>query len=185
MGTVPSAAGGRLSEVQGVAAVEIFTRKCIKISGTATGHNGAAPFRAIKSCYIPKGINKYMETYRSGHNGAHSKKTRLCHLFVLANPLVIGLFATFECIFENFFLAVFSHFSFVCFNNFIWRCIEEVITRTTRNRFVGDEPARGFESHHLRQRLLGEKFSKEFSFYSNAELIACALTFLLSLSMWL
>ena len=73
MGTVPSAAGGRLSEVQGVAAVEIFTRKCIKISGTATGHNGAAPFRAIKSCYIPKGINKYMVTYRSGHNGAHSK----------------------------------------------------------------------------------------------------------------
>ena len=126
-----------------------------------------------------------METYRSGHNGHDSKKTRPCHLFVLANPLVIGLFATFECTFENFFLAVFSHFSFVCFNNFIWRCIEEVITRTTRNRFVGDEPARGFESHHLRQRLLGEFFSKEFSFYSNAELIACALTFLLSLSMCL
>ncbi len=30
-----------------------------------------------------------------------------------------------------------------------------VVTRTTRNRFVGDEPARGFESHHLRQGLLG------------------------------
>ena len=93
-----------------------------------------------------------MQTYRSGHNGADSKKTRVCHWLDLANPLVIGLFATFDCTFENFFLAVFSHFSFVCFNNFIWRCIEEVITRTTRNRFVGDEPARGFESHRLRQK---------------------------------
>ena len=26
-----------------------------------------------------------------------------------------------------------------------------VVTRTIRNRFVGDEPARGFESHRLRQ----------------------------------
>ena len=26
-----------------------------------------------------------------------------------------------------------------------------VVTRATRNRFVGVEPARGFESHHLRQ----------------------------------
>lgn len=33
----------------------------------------------------------------------------------------------------------------------VWRCIEVVVTRTTRNRFVGEEPARGFESHHLRQ----------------------------------
>ena len=49
-----------------------------------------------------------------------------------------------------------------------------VITRTTRNRFAGDEPARGFESHHLRQRLLEDViiqgvFSfllKPFSFYS-------------------
>ena len=32
----------------------------------------------------------------------------------------------------------------------IWRRIEEVITRTTRNRLAGDEPARGFESHRLR-----------------------------------
>ena len=28
-----------------------------------------------------------------------------------------------------------------------------VITRTTRNRFAGDEPARGFESHRLRQKI--------------------------------
>ncbi len=27
-----------------------------------------------------------------------------------------------------------------------------VVTRTIRNRFVGDEPARGFESHHLRHK---------------------------------
>ena len=27
-----------------------------------------------------------------------------------------------------------------------------VVTRTTRNRFVGVEPARGFESHALRQK---------------------------------
>ena len=27
-----------------------------------------------------------------------------------------------------------------------------VITRTTRNRLIGDEPVRGFESHRLRQR---------------------------------
>ncbi len=34
----------------------------------------------------------------------------------------------------------------------ICRCIEVVVTRTTRNRFV-QRWARGFESHHLRQRL--------------------------------
>ncbi len=33
----------------------------------------------------------------------------------------------------------------------IWRCIEVVVTRTTRNRFVLNR-ARGFESHHLRQK---------------------------------
>ena len=27
-----------------------------------------------------------------------------------------------------------------------------VITRTTRNRLIGDEPVRGFESHPLRQK---------------------------------
>ena len=35
--------------------------------------------------------------------------------------------------------------------NLIWRCIEVVVTRTTRNRFVLSR-ARGFESHHLRQK---------------------------------
>lgn len=34
---------------------------------------------------------------------------------------------------------------------FIRRCIEVVVTRTTRNRFV-QRWARGFESHHLRQK---------------------------------
>ena len=125
-----------------------------------------------------------MESYRSGHNGADSKKTRLCHLFVLANPLVIGLFATFECTFENFFLAVFSHFSFVCFNNFIWRCIEEVITRTTRNRFVGDEPARGFESHHLRQSSL-EAFAPKELFFLAERQTDCRSTSLFTLAIYM
>ena len=49
MGTLPSAAGGRYSEAKGVAAVEIFTRQSQKISGTATGHNGAP--RSIKIEY--------------------------------------------------------------------------------------------------------------------------------------
>ncbi len=31
-----------------------------------------------------------------------------------------------------------------------------VVTRATRNRFVGVEPARGFESHHLRQKPITE-----------------------------
>ena len=34
---------------------------------------------------------------------------------------------------------------------YTWRCIEAVVTRTTRNRFVLNR-ARGFESHHLRQK---------------------------------
>ena len=33
---------------------------------------------------------------------------------------------------------------------YIWRAIEVVITRTTRNRLIGVEPVRGFESHALR-----------------------------------
>ena len=33
-----------------------------------------------------------------------------------------------------------------------------VVTRTTRNRFVGDEPARGFESHALRHNLSENSF---------------------------
>ncbi|MCH5253217.1 MAG: hypothetical protein J1F22_09650, partial [Lachnospiraceae bacterium] len=40
----------------------------------------------------------------------------------------------------------------VCYNKpHTWRRIEVVITRTTRNRLIGDEPVRGFESHPLRQ----------------------------------
>ena len=34
----------------------------------------------------------------------------------------------------------------------LWRRIEVVITRTTRNRLIGDEPVRGFESHRLRHK---------------------------------
>ena len=46
----------------------------------------------------------------------------------------------------------------------IWRSIEVVATRTTRNRFVGDEPARGFESLLLRQRVPRTQFRGEVLF---------------------
>ena len=43
-GTFASAAGGGCSEQKGVAAVEILRANSERrISGTATGHNGAAP----------------------------------------------------------------------------------------------------------------------------------------------
>ena len=48
----------------------------------------------------------------------------------------------------------------------IWRSIEVVATRTTRNRFVGDEPARGFESLLLRQRVPRTQFRGEALFYT-------------------
>ena len=50
----------------------------------------------------------------------------------------------------------------------IRRCIEVVVTRTTRNRFV-QRWARGFESHHLRQKKdrskLSESYNLERSFF--------------------
>ena len=49
MGTLPSAAGGRRSEAKGVAAVEILGANSEqKISGTATGHNGAPRYNISK-----------------------------------------------------------------------------------------------------------------------------------------
>ena len=42
-----------------------------------------------------------------------------------------------------------------------WRRIEVVITRTTRNRLIGDEPVRGFESHRLRQICRVKKLSPQ------------------------
>ena len=46
----------------------------------------------------------------------------------------------------------------------IRRRIEVVITRTTRNRLIGDEPVRGFESLRLRQSLESQKLSGLFLF---------------------
>ena len=52
----------------------------------------------------------YMETYRSGHNGADSKHSRVCHTPIFETPLFIGVYATCFCTFENSHLAVFSQF---------------------------------------------------------------------------
>ena len=51
-----------------------------------------------------------METYRSGHNGADSKHSRVCHDCISVNPLFIGVYAVCICTFENSHLAVFSQF---------------------------------------------------------------------------
>ena len=51
-----------------------------------------------------------METYRSGHNGADSKHSRVCSVSLSENPLFIGVSATSVCTFENLHLAVFSQF---------------------------------------------------------------------------
>ncbi len=51
-----------------------------------------------------------METYRSGHNGADSKHSRVCHVPIFVNPLFIGGLGTSVCTFENLHLAVFSQF---------------------------------------------------------------------------
>ena len=52
VGTFASAACGRRSEQKGVAAVKIFARKCEKILGTATGHNGVSPKITAKNSII-------------------------------------------------------------------------------------------------------------------------------------
>ena len=51
-----------------------------------------------------------MQTYRSGHNGADSKHSRVCSVSLSENPLFIGVSATSVCTFENLHLAVFSQF---------------------------------------------------------------------------
>ena len=37
------------------------------------------------------------------------------------------------------------------YNTRLWKGSEEAVTRSTRNRVIGDEPVRGFESHPFRQ----------------------------------
>ena len=62
-GTFASAAGGGKSEQKGVAAVEILRAISEqKISGTATGHNGAAPQTGI--CSKKKAQDNYISTIR-------------------------------------------------------------------------------------------------------------------------
>ena len=58
-------------------------------------------------CY---NIHVAMETYRSGHNGADSKHSRVCHDCISVNPLFIGVYATCICTFRILHLAVFSQF---------------------------------------------------------------------------
>ena len=80
--------------------------------------------------------------YRSGHNGADSKHSRVCHDSISVNPLFIGVLRTSVCIFRILHLAVFSQFRFwLCLYNFIWRRIEVVITGLTRNQ-LGSNPPR-------------------------------------------
>ena len=45
-------------------------------------------------------------------------------------------------------LARWRHF---VYNTRLWKGSEEAVTRSTRNRVIGDEPVRGFESHPFRQ----------------------------------
>ena len=54
-----------------------------------------------------------METYRSGHNGADSKHSRVCHTPIFETPLFIGVYAMCVCTFENLHLAVFSQFRYL------------------------------------------------------------------------
>ena len=85
-GTAASAACGGYSERQGVAAVEILRgHPEHSISGTATGHNGAAdpPCSGVGRRRIF--TIEYTERYRSGHNGAVSKTVGL-HGHVGSNP---------------------------------------------------------------------------------------------------
>ena len=46
----------------------------------------------------------------TGHNGAGSKHSRVCSVSLSENPLFIGVSATSVCTFENLHLAVFSQF---------------------------------------------------------------------------
>ena len=51
------------------------------------------------------------------------------------------------------------------------RRIEVVITSSTRNRVVGDEPARGFDSHRLRQRSASRISACRFPYFLITNLI--------------
>ena len=65
VGTFASAAGGGKSEQKGVAAVEILRAISEQeISGTATGHNGAAP---CTGCSVPRENPKQFHIIVSFH----------------------------------------------------------------------------------------------------------------------
>ncbi len=40
------------------------------------------------------------------------------------------------------------------YNTRLWKGSEEAVTRSTRNRVIGDEPVRGFESHPFRHTVI-------------------------------
>ena len=40
------------------------------------------------------------------------------------------------------------------YNTRLWKGSEEAVTRSTRNRVIGDEPVRGFESHPFRHTII-------------------------------
>ena len=89
----------------------------------------------------------------------HSKECSQCPVSSPPKPLIYKGFRWF--ILSDFyaFLAWFSCIFPQNIQHFhSWRRIEVVITSSTRNRVVGDEPARGFDSHRLRQRSASSVF---------------------------
>ncbi len=115
-----------------------------KISGTATGHNGAPRSMKLNSGYSLKRSLTYMESYRSGHNGADSKGKGAYHSATCESSRFLAISP--KCfIFLEFWMNAFqfrpckSRAKFK--HNQIRRDIEVVITGLTRNQF-GSNPTR-------------------------------------------
>ena len=126
-----------------------------------------------------------METSRSGHNGADSKHSRVCHTPIFVNPLFIGVSATSVCTFRNLHLAVFSQFG-------IKAVPLQLNMETYRSGHNGADSKSVREQSPASSNLavsakdsLKVLSSRSFLFYPKAVPIAIALAFLLSLSIWL
>ena len=112
---------------------------------------------------IAKQLNT--EGYSSGRRGVTRKRVTILE----ASPENVLIFQGFRGIVPQktfrFSLLVFSPISGLFrrsgTHNLTCSGIEAVITRTTRNRLVGQKPARGFESHPLRQTSFQAGFCKE------------------------
>ena len=99
-------------------------------------------------------IVRQLEGYSSGRRGVTRKRVTILE----ASPENVLIFQGFRGIVPQktfrFSLLVFSPISGLFrrsgTHNLTCSGIEAVITRTTRNRLVGQKPARGFESHPLR-----------------------------------